>query len=74
MKGSCPDIPLNTEPVFQPDIATELTKLFFPSNNKANCFGVIIGPSGRGKTTAISELCNKSPYGVLYHKIVNPAL
>ena len=45
LKGSCPDIPLNTvnlKPVVQPDVAIELTELFFKSGDKAKCFGVIV--------------------------------
>lgn len=36
------------------------------------CFGVVVGPSGTGKTVAVKNLCQQFPEGVLYHEISQP--
>lgn len=35
-------------------------------------YGVVIGPSGTGKTLLTRQVCKQDPVGVLYHKIYNP--
>lgn len=35
-------------------------------------FGIILGPSGTGKTTIVSNLCKKYPEGVIYVEITEP--
>ena len=34
-------------------------------------FSVIVGPSGTGKTVAVTHICNESPQGVLYVEVVS---
>ena len=54
----------------------EVKECFFPSvpelreTNKG--FGIIVGPTGSGKTTLVTGLCNKFPGGVLYYHVTNP--
>lgn len=35
-------------------------------------FGVMVGPTGMGKTSIVRQQCHKFPMGVLYYKIVEP--
>ena len=35
-------------------------------------FGVVLGPSGTGKTALVRELCARYPHGVLYHEVFEP--
>ena len=36
-------------------------------------FGVVVGPSGTGKTLLMREVCNESPTGVLYMEVFDPS-
>ena len=58
----------------RPHIANELSRFFLPEPETSQfmCFGVIICPSGSGKTQAIGELCSKFPEGILYYEITEP--
>ena len=64
----------NAAGVPRPEVATYLTKWFLPEERllPVTRFGVIIGPSGTGKTSAVRELCNNNPHGVLYFEIKEP--
>ena len=60
---------VDRETVFEM-IKTEL----FPepvNHNKGTHFGVIIGPSGSGKSCAVQKTCHENHEGVLYFEIVN---
>ena len=37
------------------------------------CFGVLVGPSSSGKTTAVREVCSNNPEGILYYEISEPS-
>lgn len=62
-------------------IAEEVKRFFFPdykvgdretAGQYANGFGIIVGPTGSGKTTLVVDLCNKFPQGVLYYHAMEP--
>ena len=66
--GSRPDVKVSC---FMPrvEISTFIKSLYL--DNKANgyaWFGLIVGPSGTGKTTIVRDLCERLPKGVLYHE------
>ena len=43
-------------------------------SRKINHFGVILGPSGSGKSVAIRDLCEKHLKGILYVEIIKPII
>ena len=56
-----------------PDITDKIYEMYFPNEQKKlGHFGVILGPSGSGKSVATRDLCEKHPKGVLYVDIVEP--
>jgi len=52
-------------------VVDEIKDLVFSCSTPTR-FIVVIGPSGCGKTTAIREVCNKFPEGVVYTEIEKP--
>ena len=57
------------------EIAADVSKMFLPeptSKTEFLRFGVVIGPSGSGKMSAIRDMCCKYPEGALYYKIGEP--
>ena len=48
----------------------ELLQWFVQRNLNDKQFGVIVGPTGTGKTEIVRTMCNKIPEGVLYHEVV----
>ena len=57
----------------RPSLAKEIFNLFYPSDsNHETCFGIVIGPSGTGKTMVVRDFCRRYPSGVLYHKVREP--
>ena len=58
--------------------AEEIVELFFPKSDEdaskgdRHSFGLIIGPTGTGKTCLVTNLCNKFPKGVIYYEVVEP--
>jgi len=44
--------------VRRPELDNELKKLFYPTSpTEDKFFGIVIGPSGTGKTFAVRNLC-----------------
>ena len=52
------------------DLKKIIKKRFFIAPSEEG-FGVIIGPSGTGKTALIREICNDYPQGTLYFEALN---
>ena len=75
--GSVPRIP-HREPsnmVPREDLAKEMVYLFFPydrQTRKRTTFGLIVGPTGTGKTALVTKECNTCPEGVLYYNVCEP--
>ena len=76
--GTCPPL-LNLESMMVPRKKTsrELIDLFFPrlsleEDQEVRTFGLIVGPTGTGKTAVVTNLCNIYPKGVLYFEITEP--
>ena len=49
-----------------------MKELYVNNKGDSTCFGVIVGPSGTGKTIAVKDLCHTYPEGVFYHEISDP--
>ena len=56
------------------DLSTQINELFFPGvePKEKNYFGVVVGPTGTGKTSLVTSECNKHPGGVLYYNACEP--
>ena len=76
VSGSKPSIPVKDVMMQRQKISSDLAKMFLPEpiqKTEFIRFGVVIGPSGSGgKTTAIRQLCNNWPKGMLYYEISEP--
>ena len=58
----------HSQPVTEPTTAaTENLNL-----EEGKGFGLMVGPTGTGKTATITRACNKFPKGVLYTKVFEP--
>jgi hypothetical protein len=51
----------------------KLIKEYFIMEEDVNMFGVVLGPSGTGKTYLTRLACRLYPSGVIYHEIVDPS-
>ena len=69
--GTCPSL-LNPDKahVNRKDLKKVIHSKFFTTQSGEG-FGVIIGPSGTGKTSLIREICNDHPQGTLYFEVLN---
>ena len=56
------------------DLEEKLSKFMLPSavEEVLKHFGVVLGPSGMGKTALVRQLCAHYPHGVLYQEIFDP--
>lgn len=70
-RGSKPDLSFKKHVIPRQDVVDEIKELMFSCSTPTR-FVVVIGPSGCGKTTAIREVCNKFPKGVVYTEIMEP--
>ena len=61
-------------------VSKEILDLFFPhyeeaknlkGNRKKCAFGLILGPTGTGKTAVVTDLCNAYPEGVFIMRLRN---
>ena len=73
-KPQMPPYPMQSQVIPRPEVSNDIIKRYFPTSAKdtVTLFGVIIGPSGNGKTFTMRELCNRFPEGVLYYHITSP--
>jgi len=70
--GTKPSLPVGylTNMVRRPKLDKELYKLFYPTSpTKDKFFGIVMGPSGTGKTFAIRNLCRSYPSGAIYYEV-----
>ena len=85
-EGSCPPaIPPLEEVVGiigRPNVEEMVTQLVLPPAVQAKAtmeqaatlkhFGVVLGPSGTGKTTIVRRLCARYRHGIIYHEVFDP--
>ena len=84
--GSRPPVPIShTTSMIERTIELEqLQRIFFPhtlgeikehsarETPSMSLFGLLVGPSGTGKTVAITHLCNQFPQGIMYCEVREP--
>ena len=69
--GTCPSsLNPGKDHVNREDLKKVIHSRFFTTRSGEG-FGVIIGPSGTGKTALIREICNDHPQGTLYFEALN---
>ena len=74
--GSKPPLPIKSieKMIPRPSLEKEIFSLFYPSDSdRETGFGIIIGPSGTGKTMIVREFCRRYPSGVLYYEVREPS-
>jgi len=79
--GTMPKIsrsPLIGDMLYRNDLHDKITELFFPraqseaqlpTAEEGRGFGLIVGPTGTGKTTLVRTACAELPGGVLYYNV-----
>ena len=74
VQGSQPGLIRRPHPIYRPDVMSGIKSRFLPqSSDEVTRFGLVIGPSGSGKSYAIKDFCNQFPEGMIYHEIVEPS-
>jgi len=74
--GTCPPSEDNMIP--RRTVTDEIVNLFFPKTNHEfqdydqRTFGLIVGPTGTGKTALVTKLCSMLPEGVLFFEVREP--
>lgn len=87
--GSKPSIPHGNPNLMlqhREDFSEEIVNLFFPqqysedpeedpqlTRSRAR-FGLIVGPTGTGKTILVTDLCNRFSKGVIYFQVCEPTV
>ena len=82
-EGSYPRaIPPLEEVIGRPNVEEMVTQLVLPPAVQAKAtteqaatlkhFGVVLGPSGTGKTTIVRRLCARYRHGIIYHEVFDP--
>ena len=66
--------PLIGDMLYRDDLHNKITELFFPraqlpTAEEGRGFGLIVGPTGTGKTTLVRTACAELPGGVLYYNV-----
>ena len=86
--GHRPKIPHKNPNAMIPreSISNQMVSLFFPHLNgdtdstdestrqTKKSFGLIVGPTGSGKTALVTKECNRFPKGVLYYNVCEPEM
>lgn len=67
--GSMPPLLKSDFLINRPQVMKSLKNLITSNQPK---FGIVLGPSGTGKTYLTRDVCNQDPCGVLYHEIYDP--
>lgn len=68
--------PTNNAMVPRREISQEIC--FFPYSEESEVdenrrtFGLVVGPTGTGKTEIVRNLCNRYSHGVIYHDVREP--
>ena len=84
--GSRPLVPIShtTSMIERTKELEQLQRIFFPhtlgeikqhsvrETPSMSLFGILVGPSGTGKTVAITHLCNEFPQGIMYCEVREP--
>lgn len=75
-RGSKPCLPRTTEDnvICQEKLKASVMEFFIPAkaDKESGYFGVVLGPSGIGKTTVVCSACREYPQGVIYVEITEP--
>ena len=76
-KGTNPEVTTaeyNFPIICRPELETQLAKLIAVKHTRqvSRLFGVVIGPSGTGKTLLTRKVCRDHPNGVLYMEVFEP--
>ena len=69
--GTKPELLPTFITIDRPSLEDDLNVLLHP-DKEDNKFGVVIGPSGMGKTAVLRKLCCRRPEGVLYYEVFDP--
>ena len=78
LTGTRPKLLYGNEILPRKDLEDDLFN-WFVKGNRNNCdspdmkqFGVIVGPTGTGKSALVRKICNKYPEGIIYLEIKEP--
>ena len=70
-KGTKPKLIPNFVTIDRPSVEDDLNAILHPIKLD-NKFGVVIGPSGTGKTAVLRKLCLRRPEGIVYYEVFDP--
>ena len=75
-EGSRPECITSESTIDRPLIEQELKQLVSPDSVGSliseGLFGIVIGPSGTGKTALMRKVCSSDPEGILYLEMFDP--
>ena len=72
--GTSPEIAHFISPVDRSETIAKIEGLLHNHSSCDGLFGVILGPSGTGKTYATRVACNRDPSFILYYEIYKPRM
>ena len=70
-EGTKPELLPTFITIDRPSLEDDLNVLLHP-DKEDDKFGVVIGPSGTGKTAMLRKVCRRRPEGVLYYEVFDP--
>ena len=77
-EGSRPTCIPSVRTIDRPVLEQKLKRLIYPDPGTiedlsgSGMFGIVIGPSGTGKTALVRRMCNRDPKGILYFEVFDP--